>query len=56
MFMTSNQCITVKNKSGYSAVVYCVFNLILLFSIVCFVIRTVRKFYFGLVTDCMHIN
>jgi hypothetical protein len=49
--MTSNQCIPVKNKLGFSAVVYCVFNLILLFSIVCCVIRAVHKFYFRRITD-----
>jgi hypothetical protein len=51
MFMTSNQCIPVKNKLGCSAVVYCVFYLLLLFSAVCCVIRAVHKFYFRLATD-----
>jgi len=48
MFMTSNLFIPIKNKSGCSAVVYSVCNLILLFTVVCFVIRAMLKFYFGL--------
>jgi hypothetical protein len=48
MVMTSKLFITIKNKSGCSAVLYNVCNLILLFSVVCFVIRAVLKFYFRL--------
>ena len=48
MFITSNLFIPIESKSGCSTVVYCVFSLILLFSVVCFVIRAVLKFYFRL--------
>jgi len=55
MVMTSNLFIKIKNKSSCSAVVYSVCNLVLLFSVACFVIRAVRKFYFRLL-QTVHIE
>jgi hypothetical protein len=49
LFVTSNQCIPLKNTFGLSAVVFCACEIIQLFSAVLYMVRTVRKFEFGFV-------
>ena len=47
--MTSNQCIQVNNILDRSAVMFCVYELILLFSVVFYTVRAVNKFDFRLI-------
>jgi hypothetical protein len=47
-FVTSNRCIRVKNALGWSAVVFCTYGVIQLFSVAC-VIRDIQKFDFSFV-------
>jgi hypothetical protein len=50
-FVISNQCIPVKNISGWSAVVFCACEIIQLFSLVFCVVRAVHNFDFRLVIN-----
>ena len=49
--VTSNWCIPVKNTLGWSAVVFCAWEVIQLFSIVFCVVTAVHKFDFRLVIN-----
>jgi hypothetical protein len=51
LFVTSNQCILVKNTFGWSTVVSCACEIIQLFFVLFCVVRAARKFRFRLVIN-----
>jgi hypothetical protein len=51
MYMTSNQYIQVNNILGWSAIISCVCQLLLLFSFVFYMVKVVNKFDFWLIIN-----
>jgi len=51
LFVTGTRCIPVNNSLGSNAVVFCACEITQLFSAVSYVVRTVPKFDFRLVTN-----
>ena len=49
LYVTSNQCIPLKNTHGWNAVVFCACEITQLLSAVFYMVRAVRKFEFGFV-------